>query len=665
MKIGIGIDTGGTYTDAVAYDFGSRAVLAGAKALTTRPDISAGIIAALDSLPRDLVARAELIALSTTLATNACVEDRLGRAKLFFLGGDAITVDRYGAAYGMPPSEDVYLQESYSTYSGAFEQEFDWKRFTDAASRLTPGLDGAGVIELNAMRNGAILEKKAKEVLERVGAARVVCGHELSSELSCLQRGAGTLLNAGLFPIIDNFVKGVAAALERRDIAAPVVIVRSDGSMMGREFATLRPVETLLCGPAASVIGAMELSGRDDCVVVDIGGTTTDIAVVNAGVPVRSPEGIAIGKWRTFVKGVYIHTIGLGGDSALHYRDDELVLENYRVVPLCVAASAHPSVIEQLRTELAGVERHTRFLHEFFLLHHDISDNRRYTDQERRFCEALAGGPLILRRAAEAVGRDEYTLDMSRLLREGIVQVCGLTPTDVMHLRGDFAKFNVEASRLGAAFVAANLETTVEDVCERAYRAIRRKLYLNIVEALLKTRDREYRDGVPEAIRELILKSFDAYVANGPEVLSTRFRTSNALIGIGAPTHLFIADVAEMLGTTAIVPDHANVANAVGAIVGKVHVDYEALVRPTNLEGVPSFVVHSGDERSVFTDRKAAEKHAHEEAIRKAREEALRRGAAGDITVTCEEQSHTGRTREGDVYLGTNVVARAVGSPRF
>lgn len=101
MKIAIGVDTGGTYTDAVLYDFDEKKILAGAKALTTKEDLCIGIANALDALPQELFARVRMVSLSTTLATNACVENKGGNAKLIFFGGDKVILDRYGAQYGL------------------------------------------------------------------------------------------------------------------------------------------------------------------------------------------------------------------------------------------------------------------------------------------------------------------------------------------------------------------------------------------------------------------------------------------------------------------------------------------------------------------------------------------------------------------------------------
>lgn len=162
MKLGIGIDTGGTYTDAVIYNFEDKTILGSAKSLTTKNDLTIGILGAIDGLPADLVRQAEIISLSTTLATNACVEDKGGRAKLIFFGGDKKIIDQCGLPFGLPSSNDIYIQESFTKFSGEADREPDWELFDRQIEHGFENLDGVGIIEMNAMRNGAVVEKKGK-----------------------------------------------------------------------------------------------------------------------------------------------------------------------------------------------------------------------------------------------------------------------------------------------------------------------------------------------------------------------------------------------------------------------------------------------------------------------------------------------------------------------
>lgn len=655
MKIGIGIDTGGTYTDAVAYDLENRQVLGAAKARTTREDLCVGILEALDGLPKEALTQAELVALSTTLATNACVEDRLGRTRLILLGVDRLILERCGEEYGLPAAEEIVTLDSGTSFYGAVRGTMDWAGFRDAISRGFSDVDAVGIVEQNAMRNGAVIEKEAKKVFSQRYDVPVVCGHELFSELNALQRAASALLNAGLLRCIDEFMTAMDQALLQRGVQATVAVVRSDGSLASREFAAARPVETLLSGPAASVLGGTALTDVRDCVVVDMGGTTTDLALVEHGAPVTELDGVRVGRWRTYVDGLYVKTFGLGGDSAIHYRDGAPVLESYRVQPLCIAAKKYPQILQNLQALNASGIRHTRFLHEHILLQRKIGDNPRYSETERRLCAALREGPLRLTDAAAAAGTDIYNLDLQRLLCDGVVQVCGLTPTDIMHLRGDFTDYSVEAAHLAAAFVGSNAGMEVETLCDWVYTEIERRIYRAVAAMLLERRDpRLRRHGLSEDLLRLIDDSFDAE----PGAVLPVFRTDLKLLGIGAPIGLFLPAVARRLGTEAVIPPHAGVANALGAVVGGVTDTAAVEIRDTGIDG---YAVYGPEGVRTFRELEDAEAYARTVAEAAARAGALRRGAQEPITVRSEVQRATFRSGTSDLFLSAKVSAHAAG----
>ena len=659
MKLGIGIDTGGTYTDAVVYSFEEKKILSRAKALTTKNDLSLGILDALGALDPSLARRAEVISLSTTLATNACVEDKAGRARLIFFGGNKKVIDEMGGKYGLPSSDDILIPK----YTGG---QPDWELFERQLETGFDDCDGVGIIEMNAMHNGAAEEKKAREIFLKGHSAPVVCGHELFSGLNCLQRGSSTLLNAALFPVISSFLDAVKKALAIRGMNnCALVIVRSDGSLMSEEFASLRPVETLLCGPAASAIGCTRLADSKNSVVVDMGGTTTDIAIVKDGVPVTVKNGVSIGKWKTFVNGLYVKTFGLGGDTAVRYNGKGLYLEDYRVIPLCVAASEHPCMLARLK-ELKP-QKHTHFLYEHYVLIRDESENPRYTEEEKALLRALRKGPLTVSEAARAAGRDIYSLNAERLMREGVIQLCGFTPTDAMHIKGDFCKYSAEAAIAGARFAAYNLDISVSEVCERVYDEVKRRLYINIVKALLENERVDYmKNGISQDAERFISESYEAARAGGGGMLSCAFKTPYALVGVGAPIGIFLDDVAKMLGTRAEIPEGHEVANALGAVVGSVSASCSVRIKPESTSaGIKGYIVYAHSGIRSFESLEEASAFAAEEAGKAARAEAERRGARGNITVTTDMHTSEADARECRVYLGTTVTARAAGSIGF
>ncbi|MEI6100735.1 MAG: hydantoinase/oxoprolinase family protein [Eubacteriales bacterium] len=659
MKIGIGIDTGGTYTDAVLYDFEDKKICFSAKSLTTKEDLSIGIGNALDGLPADLSLQAELISLSTTLATNACVEEKGGRAKLVFIGLEEKIIEQFGSAYGFVSSENIIYLNSEITGKGDIQVAPDWEAFERNCKSLFSACDAVGIVALHAIHNNAVQEKKAKKIIQQQLDLPVVCGHELFSDINAVQRGVSILLNARLVPVIAEFLDSIKKALDQRNIKAPTVIVRSDGSLMSEEFTGLRPVETLLCGPAASVIGGMHLSGSQNSVLVDMGGTTTDIALVQDNKPVQVKSGIQIGKWKTFVKGLFIDTFGLGGDSAVRFKSGSLYLDNSRVIPLCIAASQYPSVTVKLQELLSLNKTHDMFLHEFFILQKDISSNPNYDDYEKTFCEHLKQGPLMLQEAAAAVGRDIYSFRMERLEREGIVARIGLTPTDIMHLKGDFASYDANASALGTQYVASCLDLTINELCEQVYFTVKQKLYANIVRVLLQNKYPYWeKNGLSADMEYLINESF----RNDEGLVSFGFKTPSVLVGIGAPIHIFLPDVAHALHTEYIVPEFAGVANALGAVVGNVSAVCSIEINPEFLPDKKIlYTVFGNEENVVFLDLHEAEKHAESEAREAALIMARRRGAVHDITVQSEIITNTAEAPGGNIYLGSRVLATAIG----
>src|SRR5690606_27024689 len=177
----------------------------------------------------------------------------------------------------------------------------------------------------------------------------VTMSHELSAKLGGPRRALTTLLNARLVSLIDRLIAATETFLADRGIAAPLMVVRGDGALVSAGFARQRPIETILSGPAASLVGARHMTGLDDAMVSDIGGTTTDVAVLDKGHPRIDPEGATVGGFRTMVEAVAMRTFGLGGDSEIGLEegalDPRLVLGPRRLVPLSLAAHLHGAAI--------------------------------------------------------------------------------------------------------------------------------------------------------------------------------------------------------------------------------------------------------------------------------------------------------------------------------
>jgi N-methylhydantoinase A/oxoprolinase/acetone carboxylase beta subunit len=408
------------------------------------------------------------------------------------------------------------------------------------------------------------------------------------------------------------------------------------------------------------------LTGEQDCLIIDMGGTTTDVAIVKKGIPVRARDGVEIGTWSTLVRGLFVDTFGLGGDSAVRWdRNGRMVLQPTRLIPLSIAADRWPSVTDKLHKLVHTVKKHPRFLHEFLVLVRDIADASGYGGGEVALCDALRDGPLTISEAAEAIGTDVYNLDANRLEEEGVVMRCGLTPTDIMHLKGDFNNFNTEAAELGAQFVASCIDVSPDTLSDLVYDRVKEILYGNIVRMLVEDAHPSLRrNDFGSGLETLIAESWKAGEnGGGRNFLHFRFRTPAVLVGIGAPIHIFLPDVARALGAEYVIPEHAGVANAIGAVVGNVIATCQIEIKPQyTVKGIDGYVVFGKHENSHVMDRQAAIEIGVQEAQKAAREEAVLRGASGAITVTSNVRIQAAEASDKtEVLLGILAHATAIG----
>lgn len=658
MSVGIGIDTGGTYTDAVIYDFDKKEVLAKGKALTTKENLETGIGNALDMLPYDLIKQAEVISLSTTLATNACVENKGGRAKVVLVGTSDKVLASIDAetVYGLKP-EDVLCLDTYSSFDGKITGNPDWDQVIEEHHEWFSDAQALAVSAVNAMKNGAVCEKSAKEKLVSKYKVPFVMAYELASELNVMERGATALLNAKLLPTIEEFMQSVKSALEARELNVKAMIVRSDGSLMSDEMALLHPVKTILSGPATSIIGGRGLTGCKDCLIVDMGGTTTDVSIVQKGEPAMA-DGIRIGGYRTQIKGVFIDTFGLGGDSRITVEDNRLLLNTRRVTPLCVASKTYPDIKNQLQSLLDSNKLSTLPVYEFLYLVKKPSLSDSYRDYEIELIHKLENGPLMLGGAE----LDVYNLKCERLEDEGVIMRCGLTPTDIMHIKGDFNLFDKGASVLAASYLLRLLPryNDIIQLCDAVYDLVSRKLYENIVRILLVNKyPGRYEKGIDGQLLSLIRDSYD----DCSGFFSYYFRTNAVLVGVGAPIHIFLPRAAEKLGTDFIIPPHSEVANAVGAIIADIDVEVKVNISPIHTAaGISGYTVYAEGESAGFDTLEESMKFAETLGRKLASAKARRRGALGEINFRLEINPKTGFTKEGEaIDLGTVVIARASG----
>ncbi|MBN1317789.1 MAG: hydantoinase/oxoprolinase family protein, partial [Anaerolineales bacterium] len=287
MTIALGIDTGGTYTDAVLIEYSTGQVLCSAKALTTRRDLSIGIGEAIGAVLRERDAPdpsyIKLAALSTTLATNATVEGQGSRVCLILIGYDPDLIRQYGFEDELVTDDVVYVAGGHDAL-GDEAAPLDEAALLDAIRARQNRVEAFAVSGYFSVRNPTH-ELRARELIHETTDLPVTCGHELTTRLNSVRRATTVALNASLVPLLRELIQTLQHTLAEHAIAAPLMVVKGDGSLVRAEWAMLRPIETILSGPAASAVGAWHLAkqaGEDlsdgALWAVDVGGTTTDIA---------------------------------------------------------------------------------------------------------------------------------------------------------------------------------------------------------------------------------------------------------------------------------------------------------------------------------------------------------------------------------------------------
>ena len=675
MALLLGIDTGGTYTDAVLYDQ-EAGVLAAAKALTTKHDLAQGVAEAARAVLPDPAPEIGLVALSTTLATNAVVEGHGRRVCLLLVGFDESALERASLRQALGDDPVVFLTGGHTGH-GEEQAPLDLAAARAAIEAHAEDVAAFAITGHFAVRNPAH-ERALRELVRSLTDKPVTCGHELSSDLDAPRRALTALLNARLIPLLQELVVSVRGFLESQGIRAPLMVVKGDGSLIAAEAALGRPIETVLSGPAASAVGARALSGEADVVIADMGGTTTDIAVLRGGQPLLRRDGANVGGWRTMVEAVAVHTVGLGGDSEVGLdREAGLRVGPRRSVPLALLALQHPAMLEHLRAQAETPPRGEhggRFALRLRAL--DPAGAASLRKAERRIWELLAEGPLPL---SAVVGNYLDGRALERLVYGGLAVLSGFTPSDAAHVLGLQRGWSLEAARHGAVIWARAAGELAAAGAGRALkgfsaadpegfcRAVVAQVTRQGCEAIATAVLAEEGSGEPVRARarglgaRLVEKALGG-TGQGGGLLAVSFRLEAPLVAIGAPAATYFPAIAERLNTRLVVPPHAGVCNAVGAVASGV-LQRVSLLITAPAEG--RYRLHLAEGTRDFTDLEDAAASASAAAEKAAAEHARLAGAA-EVVVEVERRDRIAPSPDGiKTFIDSTVTARAAGRPRL
>jgi N-methylhydantoinase A/oxoprolinase/acetone carboxylase beta subunit len=654
----IGIDTGGTYTDAVVIERNSQRILSSAKSITTKGDLAVGVGLAMQAAVAELKGQAKpedikLVSISTTLATNAVVEGHGGSAAVILIGFDDKMVDRTGIAAAFADMPIIRIAGGHD-HNGDMAAPLDAATLKAALENLQGRVTAIAIASTFAVRNN-VHELQARKLVQETLSLPVTLSSELSSALDAPRRALTSVLNARLVGHIAHLIAAVKRAMQIMNIECPLMIMKGDGALTSAESVVQRPIETILSGPAASLVGAKWLSGLDNFLMSDMGGTTTDVGILENGQPLVAPHGAEVGGWRTMVKAIDVKTIGLGGDSEISIGlNGKIDVGPQRAVPLSLLAQRKPQLIAMLEVDLTETEGGS-LLGRFLVLpfgRHTATPPAGLNARETEILAALSDNPVPMRKIAVSSAAQRA---VTSLRRKGLLQVCALTPSDAAHvldLQDNWAK---QAAILGATLLAKHRtmvrpnEKALRDFCQEIWSITVAKSARIIADTAL---------GNVSDSNSLI----DAVCEGRPLVGRARISITPhvPIVAVGGPVRVYYTEVARRLGTDVIFAPYCDVANAVGAAAAMVA---ERITVTVEGDGNGTFRVHGGGVAEQFASGTKALERAKEMASQRAKVQALDQGATNpQLEVTIEKQLLPEATND-DGLLTATVTASAIGRP--
>ncbi|EFL51750.1 Hydantoinase/oxoprolinase [Solidesulfovibrio fructosivorans JJ]] len=340
-----GIDVGGTHTDAVLI--GPEGIVACAKLRTNHDDLLASVHEALSGIvavsgPRTITR----LNLSTTLSTNAIVEGTADPVGMLVSGGPGIDPEAYrlgGHYYVLPGAIDHRGRETAPLDMAAVDAAV-------AACRAV-GLTVHAAVTKFSTRH----PEQELALRDRLAGASdfVSLGHSFSGRLGFGRRIATAYCNSAVWRLYNRFCDAVEQSVAELGLSPDIInVLKADGGTMPLGVSRALPVQSILSGPAASVMGIIAVCDiAEDSVILDIGGTTTDIAVFAAGAPLVENEGIAIAGRPTLVRALRTRSIGVGGDSAITVDREAVRVGPRRLGPPMALGGPVPTLVDALNIQ--------------------------------------------------------------------------------------------------------------------------------------------------------------------------------------------------------------------------------------------------------------------------------------------------------------------------
>jgi len=338
----IGLDVGGTHTDVVLL--GKNGIEREIKVPTDESDLFNSVLTGLEKITDNIdPSTIDRIVLSTTLITNAVVQNKIPEVGMIVSSGPGIDPEYYRT------NRFYYPVSGSIDHRGREIEPIDRNEIEKIAWDLKKeGIRYVGVVGKFSVRNPSH-EQNITRILGNF-FDKIFTGHRISGSLNFPRRIATTYINAAAYPIHKNFFDAVKKSLQKKGLDIPIYILKADGGTTSLDASTDFPGQAIFSGPAASVMGAMPFApDNEECIVLDIGGTTTDIAVLINHVPVLNPVGINLGAYKTLIRSLETNSIAIGGDSSVSVdKNRKLKIGPQRAGPAMAYGGPVPTVTDAL-----------------------------------------------------------------------------------------------------------------------------------------------------------------------------------------------------------------------------------------------------------------------------------------------------------------------------
>ena len=662
MAYVLGFDAGGTFTDSVILDGINQKIISEGKALTTNNDLSIGIKKSLEislkKTPLEIVKKIRLVVVSSTLATNSVVNATGCRVGLILVGFDKSVLMNKNLIKACNNGEILSINGGHDA-EGNEKYTLNLKDIDGLISNRK--IESIAIASLFSTRNPEH-ENKIRDYIKNKTKLPITCSHDLSLELNGVKRAITCTLNSSLTHIIGNLLEDINKILFEKNINTKLMVVKGDGTLIDLRTAKFRPIDTTMSGPAASAIGALWLSRKKNAVVVDIGGTTTDISLIKSSYPLASKKGAKIGEWETMVEALSIYTVGLGGDSQVLFnrekQNNNLSIGPRRQIPLSILAETEPVILDHLKKQSnLAISSPTDGI---FVWRKNIKNYPNWLSkiEKQTYDKLYTKKPLPL--SDIAPNQSSYGA-IFRLINYNLLEIAGFTPTDASHVLGIYNEFCTEASMLGALILTKQKNSSGKFISDTKENISRKVLNLLYKKSAISIFDFTLTEKFNEQEKKSLLenKIFQDFIfSNKKDIIDLNFKIKFPIISIGASAKNYYPQIANLLNTKNFTPDSFSVAGAVGAAVGSVKQTIKILITKRQDE---KYIVHHPEKLKIYTSIGKAIKDSKIEAKAISEKKCIEIGAKSIKTKIKVLKNEFIINKNKTVFLECNVISTCYG----